>query len=178
MHQLFDPFSKSPYRTLMNNTELSPNIAHVVIFGIGSHHGNDQLGWQFLSDLPSLGLSHLPANSQIVPLRQPTDLINFAISQNPIQHTPNEQLSSNVAWIFIDACINTSAPLLSPTASHNPNTNPTIHRWQWPNIPATASLHSYCSSHALGILETLRLLESLELLPKEVWIYGIESKYC
>jgi len=160
----------------MNTGQRSPDTSQIIIFGIGSHHGNDQLGWQFLSDLPSLGLYPLPANSQIVPLRQPTDLFNFAIDQQPNQPTPTERTSFNVAWIFIDACINTSAPPPSPTPSPNPNPNPTIHRWQWPNIPTTASLHSYCSSHALGILETLRLLETLELLPKEVWIYGIESE--
>ena len=176
MYQLLYPFPKSPYRTHMNSPYAPQDNSNWIIFGIGSHHGDDQLGWQALNDLSKLGLPPLPPNTPVLPLRRPSDLIDFALenSSNSLQNhaTCNSHVTSNtkVNWILIDACIN-SAPIT------NPSPIPIIHRWLWPNIPSTSSINAYCSSHAIGIFEILQLLETLKILPEEVWIYGIEPAY-
>ncbi len=157
----------------MNSSDSSQNNSNWIIFGIGSHHGHDLLGWQVLNDLSKLGLPTLPPNTPVLPLRCPTDLIDYALanssnsSQNQVKDNTHTSSNTNVTWILIDACIN-SAPC------NNPSPIPTIHRWLWPNIPSSSSINAYCSSHAIGILEILQLLETLEILPEEVWIYGIE----
>lgn len=157
----------------MNSSDSSQNNSNWIIFGIGSHHGEDQLGWQALEYLSKLGLPTLPPNTPVLPLRRPTDLFDYALanstypSQNHVTGNTPASIKTKVNWILIDACVNSAG-------SKKPNPTPTIHRWLWPNIPSDTSINSYCSSHALGILEILNLLETLNILPEEVWIYGIE----
>ena len=81
----------------------------------------------------------------------PLDLLDY-VDHQPV---PSEEML--VAWILIDACMG-----LESGRSR---------RWIWPKIPQEYSSKS--STHALGLLDVLRLAETLGNLPREVSIYGV-----
>jgi hydrogenase maturation protease len=117
------------------------------VFGIGSPHGVDQVGWMVLDRLQRVVQSGLGIHR----LQTPLDLLAFASS---------DRFDSSRAWILIDACLGDEVGR--------------IHSWHWPQVPESGVPIGSLSSHGIGLMEVLGMGQQLGLLPSEVWIYGIE----
>lgn len=125
-----------------------------MVAGIGSPHGQDIAGWLVIDSLEE-DLPEYPSSMVLrVKLRTPMDLLDRA------------PLGSDIGcdevpiWILIDACVG-----IDPG---------TVHRWTWPEIPNELATRS--STHALGLIETIRVAESLGILAKQVRIYGVSTE--
>ena len=126
-------------------------MTSILVAGIGSPHGHDLAGWLVIDTL----------EKDLQPYPSPTVL--YVKLQTPMGLLDGAELGSETGcnkeqvWILIDACIG-----LDPGA---------VHRWRWPEMPKEFAAKS--STHALGLIDTLQLAESLGILAKEVWIYGV-----
>ena len=148
MHQLLDALLESQDPAGMNPE--SRTIQYEV-FGIGSSHGADQVAWRVLDYLRA---DPLRANAyRIHRLQSPADLLGYASSIGSHEHAASP-------WILVDACIGQS--------------DGNVHCWRWPAVPESAIEVGCVSSHALGLIDALRLGQELGVLPELVWIYGIE----
>lgn len=115
--------------------------------GIGSPHGDDQIGWRVAE---SLAKRQMPQ----VDIRQAS--------------TPSQLLDwlGSLQRLFIcDACER------GPTSA---DTSHGIERWNWPDMPSVATRSA--SSHSFGLLEVLRLASCLGSLPEQTTVYGIEGR--
>lgn len=66
--------------------------------------------------------------------------------------------------------------LIIVDACHSGGTAGVVTRLEWPD-PRISVRHS-CSTHGLGVADTLRLAERLGCLPPVVEVYGIEAEDC
>jgi hydrogenase maturation protease len=117
--------------------------SRTLIVGIGSPHGDDQIGWY----LASLLQKRLPERVQIRQAATPSQLLNWL---------------AGVERLFVcDAyCAETGD---RPTVTHR--------RWHWP-APEIGSIRS-SSSHAVGLPQVLELAGRLGTLPGDVVIDGV-----
>ncbi|HQU44748.1 MAG TPA: hydrogenase maturation protease [Pirellulales bacterium] len=129
-----------------------------LIVGIGSPHGDDQIGWRVAERLAveresACGASgprpQADCNVTIRMASSPTDLLDW--------------LEGVERLIICDACQAVGSP-------------GTVHCWRWPEAPL-ARLRS-SSSHDLSLAEVLTLAEELRSLPGEVIIWAVESRTC
>ncbi|MFY8073473.1 MAG: hydrogenase maturation protease [Pirellula sp.] len=129
-------------------------MTRIMVAGIGSPHGRDIAGWLVIDSLEE-DLPEYPSSMVLrVKLRTPMDLLDRAPLGSDIG-CDGEQI-----WILIDACVG-----IDPG---------TVHRWTWPEIPNELATRS--STHALGLIETIRVAESLGILAKQVRIYGVSTE--
>lgn len=122
-----------------------------LIVGIGSPHGDDQIGWRVADSLRS-------AVSPEVEVREastPSQLLDW--------------LDGVDRLIVCDACqVRRRFPddLTDSTLS--------VHRWQWPTLQV--SMLRSAGSHSFGLPQVLQLAERLGRLPQEVIVFGIEGR--
>lgn len=122
-----------------------------MVAGVGSPHGQDLAGWLVIDALEE-DLQGYPSSMVLcVKLQTPIDLLDRAALGS------DTGSSEEPIWILIDACVG-----IDPGA---------VRRWRWPEIPGEPATRS--STHALGLIDTIRLAESLGILAKKVWIYGV-----
>jgi len=128
---------------------LTSSIRSILVAGIGSPHGNDQAGWTAVEKLQEQFDTPEGASVSFIKLNTPIDLLELAVSGR------QEQAQF---WIIVDACL-----------AGSPGT---VHCWRWPALPVETFAKT--STHALGLIDTLQLAETLEVLAETVWVYGIE----
>jgi hydrogenase maturation protease len=114
-----------------------------VIVGLGSPHGDDQLGWFAVDRLRA----RLPEGVAADKVRDGLELL--------------ERLGGQDSAVIIDA----AAPAGQPG---------TIRSFVWPS-PELAQCAPW-STHGLGLVDALRLAETLGRLPRRVSIYTIEAR--
>jgi hypothetical protein len=98
--------------------------ARCEVFGIGSPHGVDQVGWMVLDRLQRVAQSGLGIHR----LQTPLDLLAFASS---------DRFDSSLAWILVDACLGDEVGR--------------IHSWHWPQVPESGVPIGSLSSHGIGL---------------------------
>jgi len=124
---------------------------HYEVFGIGSAHGVDQVGWRVIDQLQQEAVEL----NGIHRLQVPLDLLTHAsASASASASAPRRP------WIIVDACLGECVGK--------------IHCWRWPELPESASLAGQVSSHGIGLLDVLRMGQELSVLPDAIWIFGIE----
>jgi len=120
------------------------SLMNALIVGFGSYHADDQIGWMVVDQLQSL------------------DTISSTVSFLKIAGNAMAWLSLvevDTQLIFIDAVLSEKAPGF-------------IHHQEFTtDLPLTPSSFS---SHGLGLVESLKLAQSLNLLNKPSIFYGIE----
>jgi hydrogenase maturation protease len=125
-----------------------------MVAGIGSPHGQDLAGWLVIDSLEK-DLQGYPSSIMLcVKLQTPMDLLDR------VPLGSDTGCNEEPIWILIDACVG-----IDPGA---------VHRWTWPEIPNEPATRS--STHALGLIDTIRLAESLGILAKQIWIYGVSTE--
>ncbi|MFM8213899.1 MAG: hypothetical protein ACKN82_04565 [Pirellula sp.] len=126
-------------------------MTRIMVAGVGSPHDQDLAGWLVIDALEE-DLQGYPSSMVLcVKLQTPIDLLDRAALGS------DTGSSEEPIWILIDACVG-----IDPGA---------VRRWRWPEIPSEPATRS--STHALGLIDTIRLAESLGILAKKVWIYGV-----
>ncbi len=120
-----------------------------LVVGIGSPHGDDQVGW-----LVAERLQHeLPAGTDLRRASAPGQLLDWL---------------SDVDRLYVcDACDAMGGELKQQSSTHT-------HRWEWPapvGMPVRSS-----GSHSFGLPQALGLAERLGTLPDSVVIYGIPGR--
>lgn len=129
-------------------------MTRIMVAGIGSPHGQDLAGWLVIDSFEK-DLQGYPSSIVLcVKLQTPMDLLDRA----PLGSDTG--CNEEPIWILIDACVG-----IDPGA---------VYRWTWPEIPNEPATRS--STHALGLIDTIRLAESLGILAKQVWIYGVSTE--
>ena len=122
-----------------------------LIVGIGSPHGDDQIGWRVAEALRS-------AVSPAIEVREastPSQLLDW--------------LEGVDRLIVCDAC---QARRRAPDGSAGDTLS--VHRWQWPTLQVS-TLRS-AGSHSFGLPQVLQLAERLGRLPQEVIVFGVEGR--
>jgi hydrogenase maturation protease len=129
----------------MTNTSLT------LVVGIGSAHGDDQIGWLVADEIRAI-LSDTPARdpTEVHNAKSPLDLFNW--------------LGENADRKFYRLLICDACRGLGETGS--------TRRWLWP----TGELQNVCFSgtHDFGLAAALQLAEQLGRLPSIVSIWGIQ----
>jgi hydrogenase maturation protease len=115
------------------------------IIGIGSHHGDDALGWHVVDMLQKKYLG----NSDIQTIKCERSVLDWW-----------NQTSNTKQWIFIDA-------IMSNIAAGN------IHCIKVASLAETNTYQSL-SSHGISLFDAIRLADSLGTLPQRAFIWGIE----
>ncbi|MFN6139351.1 MAG: hydrogenase maturation protease [Planctomycetota bacterium] len=129
-------------------------MTRIMVAGIGSPHGQDIAGWLVIDKLEKNFSPRLSSLVECVKLQTPMDLIDR------IELSPAANCNMQQTWILVDACLGLDAGA--------------VHRWTWPEIPNELATRS--STHALGLIETIRVAESLGILAKQVRIYGVSTE--
>lgn len=124
----------------------------ILVAGVGSAHGDDALGWLVIDGLLSHASSPLFASIQLTKLQTPLDLLGV------IDRASETSDQAFRVCILIDACLGL------PRGS--------LQRWKWPDLPSDVSPTT--STHRLGLVSALELAESLEVLPEQTWVYGVQ----
>lgn len=124
----------------------------ILVAGVGSAHGDDALGWLVIDGLLSRASSPWFASIQLTKLQTPLDLLGVI---DRASETPDQAFE---VCILIDACLGLARGGLQ--------------RWKWPDLPSEVS--SATSTHRLGLVSSLELAESLEVLPEQTWVYGVQ----
>lgn len=121
-------------------------MTRVVIIGVGSPAGDDQVGWCVVHTLQQSGLSdQLSCQMDLLALDRPgAGLIQY--------------LEGVDAAVLIDAV-------------HSGGEPGTIHRI---DDPALLEKDALVSSHGLGVASALELAGALAMLPATLMVYGIE----
>jgi hydrogenase maturation protease len=116
-----------------------------LIAGIGSPHGDDQIGWHLVEYLRR-NPSKIDASSvSLFVARDPVDLM--------------AQLDGVRRLVVVDGC------QMGREVGE-------IMRLQWPD-PGCFVRHSH-STHHVSLIQTLQLAEALNRMPSQVVLYGIE----
>jgi hydrogenase maturation protease len=122
-------------------------MTKLLIIGVGSPFGDDQLGWQVVNAVEE----QLSAHGLI------SEGLKLICADRPGLHLL-ELMREAESVILIDA-VKTNA--LAGT----------IHCFQTEDLTSSQLVHS---SHAVGVSEALQLGEALGMLPDSIIIYGIE----
>jgi hydrogenase maturation protease len=161
LHKLLDPFSAIDDR---------PVKAATLIVGLGSAHGDDQIGWRVAERLAAIAdrndnLAELGAPAAgdkrelLGDLPPRTAAVSVRIARSPSELL--DWLDGVDRLIVCDTCQNVGAP-------------GTTFRLCWPNA-RLATLRS-SGSHDIGLAEMLALAEQLYRLPKEVIIWCAQGE--
>jgi len=135
------------------------DASHILFVGIGSPHGDDQIGWRVADELTNL-TSQVDRQEhedlekwQVRKAKSPVDVLNWLDSRGLIRRL-----------IICDAC--------RSAATHGGVGTGTVHCWIWP----TEELESiqFTGSHDMGIAAVLDLARTLDRLPPKIDIWGIE----
>jgi hydrogenase maturation protease len=156
LHKLLDPFSTIDAR---------PVKVATLIVGLGSAHGDDQIGWRVAERLATLvdrndnsAECGAPATGNKRELPRPT-AVSIRIARSPSELL--DWLDGIGRLIVCDACQNVGLPGASL-------------RLCWPNAQL-ATLRSP-GSHDIGLAGVLALAERLCRLPKEVIIWCAQGE--
>ena len=128
----------------------------ILVAGIGSPHGQDQTGWIAVDWLQEAFDEMASFEIDFVKLKTPVDLLEY--TSDSLVDDQNRQPS---IWVLVDACI----------ADGSGDQTSEVYCWQWPDLPCESFAKT--STHALGLDDTLRLAQTLEILPESVWVYGV-----
>jgi hydrogenase maturation protease len=119
--------------------------AVVQIVGVGSPHGDDQVGWRVADELASRiddrGLTHVASRRA----RSPAQILDW--------------LEGTKRLIVIDACSGLASP------------GQILHR-RWPAIELD---QLRCGSHNFSLLQTLAVAAQLQVLPPQIDVWCIEG---
>ena len=121
-----------------------------LIVGIGSPHGDDQIGWRVADSLRAVA-------SPAVEVREastPSQLLDW--------------LDGVDRLIVCDACQARRQMAAEPAGDAL-----RIHRWQWPTLQV--SMLRSAGSHSFGLPQVLQLAERLGSLPSDVTVFGVEG---
>lgn len=129
----------------------------ILVAGIGSPHGEDQIGWIAVDSLKRVFDKRLSSEIEFIKLQTPVDLLEYTSEGlfNDLNREPR-------IWVLVDACL----------ADGSDNPASVVYCWKWPELPCESFTKT--STHALGVVDTLTLAQALEILPETVWIYGIQ----
>jgi hydrogenase maturation protease len=122
-----------------------------LIVGIGSPHGDDQIGWRVAN---TLRFAVSPAN-EVREASTPSQLLDW--------------LDGVDRLIVCDAC---QVRRRGPDDSSGDALR--VHRWQRPTLQV--SMLRSAGSHSFGLPQVLQLAERLGSLPQEVIVFGIEGR--
>jgi hydrogenase maturation protease len=122
-----------------------------LIVGIGSAHGDDQIGWLLADALTKMLADHPPSRTIMVhKAKSPIDLLNWL----------DEKADANIQRLLIcDACHGLGVPGTSC-------------RWNWPN--SELDNVRFSGSHDFGLTAVLQLAQSLGRLPPDVTVWGTQ----
>ena len=121
-----------------------------LLIGVGSPHGDDQVGWWLVDRLQQLSdESDRPVPFELLALSDPIDLLN---------HLAGVEL-----LVVIDACEATDSP-------------GSITRWEWGD--STSDEDRSHSTHRFSVIQALELASVLGRLPVRTVIYGVEIEAC
>ncbi|HVA44800.1 MAG TPA: hydrogenase maturation protease [Pirellulales bacterium] len=133
-----------------------------LIVGLGSPHGDDQIGWRVAERLALERESACGASGLRGPLAPQADCtITIRTASSPADLL--DWLEGVERLIVCDACQAVGSP-------------GTVHCWRWPEAPLGRLRSS--GSHDLSLAEVLTLAEELRSLPGEVIIWAVESRTC
>ena len=113
--------------------------------GVGSPHGDDQVGWHVADRL----LAQAPRGVEIRKAATPSQLLDW--------------LAGVERLCVCDAC----------EAAGDEPASPTWYRWCWPTPQITSMRSSH--SHMVGLPQVLDLARRLGTLPGEVVVYGVRG---
>lgn len=123
-------------------------VGSTLIVGIGSPHGDDQLGWRLADQLAdALSRESLPREIEVRLARSPSKLSDW--------------LAGVTRLIVCDACHGLGQP-------------GDWRRFEWPTDDL--ALLKTTGSHDLSLPDVLRLADQLGRLPPDVVIWAIEAK--
>jgi|GEM_PF-522735 len=129
------------------------NNSRTLIVGIGSPHGDDQIGWRVADALRSVV-------SPAIDVREastPSQLLDW--------------LDGIDRLIVCDAC---QARRRVSIDLDGDGETLSLHRWQWPTLQV--SMLRSAGSHSFGLPQVLQLAERLGRLPQEVIVFGVEGR--
>ena len=115
--------------------------------GIGSRHGDDQIGWRVADSLRS----RVSSGVEVREASTPSHLLDW--------------LDGADRLIVCDAC-----PARRRADSGEQSI---LHRWRWPTLQV--SMLRSAGSHSFGLPQVLQLAERLGTLPKDVIVFGVEG---
>ncbi|MDH5376860.1 MAG: hydrogenase maturation protease [Gammaproteobacteria bacterium] len=122
-------------------------MSRVLILGIGSDHGDDSLGWEALRRLRK----KIGNGQEIEFVECDASILNC-----------NEKISQSAKLVLIDAIANNGEA-------------GEIYRFDLHSeLSAHTRIKGSMSSHGLNVLDSVRVLIVLGLLPKESTLWGIE----
>jgi len=124
------------------------DLARTAIIGIGSPHEGDDLGWKMIDQLLE--------NRTIISLKQ-KGLTLFKLDRPGV--TLVESIKSYDHVLIVDAIKSNEI---------NPS-------FICADVSQLISTSSQISSHEAGVIESVTLLESLQLLPKQLVVFGISD---
>jgi len=127
------------------------NETTTLVVGLGSAHGDDQIGWQVAEEVNAL-LIGSPSITGIAvrKAKSPLDLLNWLDESNDF---------TVQRLLVCDACYGAGKP-------------GTVFRWEWPTDQLECLRFS--GSHDFGLVDVFRLAEKLDRLPPHVIIWGIQ----
>lgn len=125
--------------------------ADSLIVGIGSAHGDDQIGWLVADEVVRLvAQSDQSQHIMIHKVKSPIDVLNWL----------DENETFEIHQLFLcDACHG----LFEPGQTH---------RWAWPASELDNTRFS--GSHDFGLTSVLQLAQRLDRLPERVIIWGVQ----
>ena len=129
------------------NHESRPHLIELLVLGIGSPFGDDQLGW----DVVKL-LEQSPALQPMLP-----DRLALICCDRPGMHLL--ELMKPAQTVFLIDAVKTGAAI------------GTLHRFQNQDIETVGNA---LSTHGLGVAEAMKMGAILNTLPPTVILYGIE----
>lgn len=121
-------------------------MTELLVLGVGSPFGDDQLGWETINVLQALTTLH----------QYSSRLTLLSCDRPGVQLL---ELMKGASTVFIIDAVKTGAPMGS------------IHHFQNKEIEG---LTSSLSSHAMGVAQAIELGRILNVLPTEIHLYGIE----
>ena len=134
------------YNVKPKKLDMSLNLP-IRIIGIGSPHGDDQIGWSAAEYLKSSSVCQVAIDDGIEILSYATPFDGFL-----------EAAQQSKALIVLDAVVSGS-----PVG--------TVMRIEEETLPSILSPYS---SHGMGIAEIIALARAMELLPAHVVVLGVE----
>ncbi len=143
----------------MSRRSKDATAARVLVVGVGSPHGDDQLGWLAVQKFQQHRDGASPTdchceNVCVERLQTPADLLDV--------------LAGHCGLDRLVVCDVLEAPLLPGESA-----GPRIHCWRWPT-GEIVRLRS-AVSHALSLPEVLQMAAVLGQLPPEVWLVALEG---
>ena len=123
----------------------------ILIVGIGSPHGDDQIGWRVADALrsaisPAIAVREASTPSQLLDWLDGVDLLVICDACQARRQVPDDLTDSTLS----------------------------VHRWQWPTLQVS-TLRS-AGSHSFGLPQVLQLAGRLGRLPQEVIVFGVEGR--